>query len=106
MSIECQIIEDYDQKRDSCKLCTKWTAVAADATKDFAKWDFVVQQSDGTRCWFHPSYGSPSFNYGEEGSSLPPAQPPKAGRSAWDYKGPYKALRNNKADKTFKLAKS
>ena len=104
--IACQTTEDYDHKWESCKFRTEWTAVAADAGKDFAKWDFVIQRSDGTRCWLHPSYGSQSFHYGEEDSSLPPVQPPKAGRGAWDYRGHYKVLRNTKADKTFTFAKA
>ena len=54
VSVECQRTEDYDHLRKSFKYRTGWTAAAADAGRDFAKWDFVIQRPDGTRCWFHP----------------------------------------------------
>ena len=92
--------------RESCKFRTGWTAVAADAGRDLAKWDFVIQRSDGTRCWLHPSYDGKPFDYGEEDRSLPPLQPPRAGRGAWDYKDHYKVLRITKADTKFMLAKA
>ena len=65
VSIACQSTGEYDHKRESCKRRTKWTEGAGDANREFTKWDFVIERSDGTRCWLHPSYGSEYFHYGE-----------------------------------------
>ena len=90
----------------AASVAPKWTEGAGDADREFTKWDFVIERSDGTRCWLHPSYGSQSFHYGEEDLSLPGIEPPKAGRGSSDFKGHYKVLKHMKVDKTLKFAKA
>ena len=100
-----QLVDEDDQAshasaalttgNESVRHHTGWTAVAADV-REMSKWDFVIQRSDGTRCWLHPSYSSQTFLYGEEDPSLPAVQPPNAGRGAWDYRGHYKFFKIRK----------
>ena len=49
VTIACQIADYYGHRRESVKIRTTWTAVAADKERDQPKWDFVIERSDGTR---------------------------------------------------------
>ena len=103
VSIKLGLEDQYDHCRERVKLLTSWTAVAA--CDRLALWHFVIERSDGSRCWLHPTFTKPTFNYGEEDQSQPAIQPPIAGRGSSDYKGHYKNLKHAKVTGTLKFVK-
>ena len=108
VAIDLRNTDPYDHARESTAYRTQWREHAATlrGERKMARWDFVVTRSDGTKCWLHPSWGSPDIRYGEVDESLPPNAPPKAGHGQWDWQGHYKVFEDQRTGIKFKCLAS